>query len=162
SFSFDACIFELMMALCCGASLALPPCGSVLAGATLIQTVNRYGISHATLPPAVLTALPRNAALSSLRPLVVAGEAVTRSLVEDWARGRRMINAYGPTEITVWATGHDCSSDESGAPPIGRPITNKRIYILDGHGRTSPTWVAGEIYIGGVGVARGYLDRREM
>src|SRR5262249_22434335 len=89
-------------------------------------------------------------------------EAVTRALVEDWARGRRMINAYGPTEITVWATGHDCSSDESGAPPIGRPITNKRIYILDGHGRTSPTWVAGEIYIGGVGVAGGYLSRREL
>jgi amino acid adenylation domain-containing protein len=162
SFSFDACIFELTMTLCRGASLVLPPRGLLLAGEALIRTVEQYAVSHATLTPAVLAALPQDATMDSIRVLVVAGEAVTREAVQRWSVGRRFVNAYGPTETTVWATQHECHDDRPGAPPIGRPIANARIYILDLHRQPVPIGVAGEIYIGGAGVARGYLNRPEL
>jgi amino acid adenylation domain-containing protein len=162
SFSFDASVFLLTMALCSGAQLALPPSGAMLAGEALVQTVHRYGISHLGLPPAAIATVPKDAALESVRLLILGGEAVTSEMVQRWAPGRRLINAYGPTEITVSATHHDCSGDEPGDPPIGRPISNIRVYILDLNHQPAPIGVTGELYVGGVGVARGYLSRPEL
>src|SRR5258708_28119992 len=76
--------------------------------------------------------------------------------------GRLLINAAGQTEATVCATIHECSAGQSGASPIGRPIANTRVYILDTHGEPVPVGVAGELYIGGAGVARGYRNRAEL
>jgi acyl-CoA synthetase (AMP-forming)/AMP-acid ligase II/aryl carrier-like protein len=73
-----------------------------------------------------------------------------------------LINAYGPTESTICATMHLCTEDYDFSVPIGRPIANTRIYILDAHGRPAPIGVSGEIYIGGESVARGYLNRPEL
>jgi amino acid adenylation domain-containing protein len=162
SISFDASIFELTMALSRGAVLVLPPRGLMPAGEVLIQTVERHDVSHATLPPAVLAALPEKADLASIRELVVAGEAVTAELAQSWSAGRRMTNAYGPTEATVWATGQECRGDGGRVPPIGRPIANTQVYILDENQQPVPIEVRGELYIGGVGVARGYLNRAEL
>ena len=72
------------------------------------------------------------------------------------------LSMYGPTEATVCATLYNCRAEESKNPPIGKPIANTRIYILDGHGEPVPVGVAGELYIGGAGVARGYLNREEL
>src|SRR5262249_21756779 len=162
SFSFDACAFELVMALCHGASLHVPAADAVLAGPVLTEALAQHAITHATLTPAVLKALDEQAELGEVRTLVVAGEACTGELVRRWAPGRRFINAYGPTESTIWATYQACSADSGGAPPIGRPIANIRIYILDVHGEPAPIGAAGEIYIGGAGVGRGYLNRPEL
>jgi amino acid adenylation domain-containing protein len=162
SFSFDASIFEVVMALCQGASLHLVAQAEIMAGGTPIQTIKRTGITHATLPPAVLASLPDEAGLDSVRTLIVAGDALTGELAKRWGQGRRLINAYGPTEATVCATLHDCQPHESGNPPIGRPIANTRIYILDSQGEPVPVGVAGELYIGGAGVARGYLNRPDL
>jgi amino acid adenylation domain-containing protein len=162
SFSFDASVSEILMALCRGAALHLPAPGVCLAGGTLIRALERGRITHATLTPAVLAALPAHIQLGSVRTLVVAGDTVTEAVVRRWAPGRRLINAYGPTEATVCATLHECCAQGLGNPPIGRPMANTRIYILDGQGRPVATGVTGELHIGGVGVARGYLNRPEL
>ncbi|HYR10239.1 MAG TPA: amino acid adenylation domain-containing protein, partial [Longimicrobium sp.] len=159
SFSFDACVSEIFTALGAGASLHLPPRGVVLAGDALLQSLAAGAITHVTLPPAVLGPLADDAGLGPVQTLVVAGDVATGALVKRWAPGRRLINAYGPTEATVCATMRECGAGESGNPPIGRPIANVRTYVLDGAGEPVPAGVVGELYVGGAGVARGYLGR---
>jgi amino acid adenylation domain-containing protein len=160
SFSFDACIFEVLMALCSGATLHVPPHG-MLAGPALRDLLRDRRITHTLLPPAVLNGLPDDA-LTELQTLVTGGDAVSHALVQRWSAGRRLINAYGPTEATVCASLHRCDPQYPGPPPIGSPIANTRIYILDAHGQPSPVGVAGEIHIAGIQVARGYLRRPEL
>ncbi|HEX8613863.1 MAG TPA: non-ribosomal peptide synthase/polyketide synthase [Telluria sp.] len=161
--SFDACVFELVMALCHGAALHVPAPGAVLAGPVLSETLAAHGITHVTLTPAVLNGLDPATGLAGVRTLVVAGEACSRALVERWAPGRLFVNAYGPTETTIWATFQPCvPGSPAGAPPIGRPIANTAIYLRDRHGQPVPPGVAGEIHIGGVGVARGYLNLPQL
>ncbi len=153
SMSFDACVSEVMVTLCSGASLHLGRRGEML------DLLEKSRITHVTLPPVVLEGLDAKAGLKELRTLVVAGEACSESVVKRWAAGRTFINAYGPTEATVCASLYRCRPDERGAPSIGRPISNTQIYILDEHRRPVPIGVEGELYIGGAGVARGYLNR---
>jgi amino acid adenylation domain-containing protein len=162
SFSFDACVFEMAMALTRGAALHLPPRGGVLAGEALVEMMAEQGITHVTLPPAVLAALPDDAEMPSVRMMVLAGDVVTEAVARRWGAGRQLFNAYGPTETTVWATLHECDATAAGNPPIGRPIANTRVYVLDGRGEPVPVGVAGELCVGGAGVARGYLDRPDL
>jgi amino acid adenylation domain-containing protein len=162
SFSFDACVWEIWMALTQGASLQIPAQSIPLAGDALLQAIERNGITHATLPPTVLGSLTESSGLDSLRTLVVAGESLSNALAMRWAAGRRLINAYGPTETTVCAAMHDCVTEEMENPPIGRPIGNARIYILDEQLQPVPVGQLGELYIGGVGLARGYFNRPEL
>ncbi|WP_155394568.1 condensation domain-containing protein, partial [Xanthomonas albilineans] len=96
SLSFDAFASELFVSLFCGASLHIADRGAVLAGETLTKILSEHQISHVTLPPSVLNNLPEKPALSCLKTLVVAGEALSASIVERWGQGRRLINAYGP------------------------------------------------------------------
>ncbi|WP_405901188.1 non-ribosomal peptide synthase/polyketide synthase [Streptomyces sp. NBC_00727] len=151
--SFDASVSEICTALLSGAALVLPPA----AGALAALTDPGLGITHVTVPPSVLAAVPDGAVTAST--LVVAGEACSPELVARWAPGRRMINAYGPTETTVCATMSDPLTPATGVPPIGRPIANARVYVLDDRLRPVPPGVTGELYVAGAGLARGYLDR---
>ncbi|MBA2675394.1 non-ribosomal peptide synthetase, partial [Ramlibacter sp.] len=169
SISFDACVWETVMALCHGAALHLPDAETALVGSALLETVRAHRITHATLPPAVLTALgddpTADAAFASLRTLIVAGEAPTTALVRRWAPGRLFINAYGPTETTVCATMQVCDPEDpidTGVPPIGRPIANTRVYLLDAYRQPVPVGVPGDLYVGGASVARGYLNQPEL
>ncbi|WP_442316500.1 non-ribosomal peptide synthase/polyketide synthase [Xenorhabdus aichiensis] len=158
--SFDAGIWECCMALLAGASLHLAQRTHLLPGTALLETLEAHAITHVLLSPTALAAL--DAVPVTLQTLIVGGEACPPSLVKRWATGRRMVNAYGPTESTVCAAIYLCDNQEEGAPPIGRPIANTRIYILDPYGQPVPLGVAGEIYIAGAGVARGYLNRPEL
>lgn len=161
SCSFDASIWELVMALCTGSMLCLAP-REVLASVPDLQRLLRtQSITTATLPPSLLALLPPEG-LPMLRTVIAAGEACTPNLVARWAPGRRFFNAYGPTETTVCATWYECASDEQRTPPIGRPLPNFQVYILDRHGRQVPIGVPGELHIAGVGLARGYLNRPEL
>ena len=96
--------------------------------------------------------------LRTLPVLVVGGDASTEALVKRWRDGRRLVNAYGPTEATVCATFFECGDPFKSSPPIGRPISNTRIYVLDQYTQPVPIGVVGELYIGGAGVARGYWN----
>ncbi|PJM91998.1 non-ribosomal peptide synthetase [Streptomyces sp. CB01373] len=151
--SFDASVSEIYTALLRGAALVLPPTADPVAA----LTDRDLAVTHVTVPPSVLAAVPEGAV--KVPTLVVAGEACPPELVSRWASGRRMVNAYGPTETTVCATMSDPLSPGAGVPPIGRPIANARVYVLDERLRPVPTGMAGELYVAGAGLARGYLNR---
>src|SRR4029077_17214340 len=116
-----------------------------------------HGVTHALLPPVLLATLEEGDNLP-LQVLIVGGEACPGEVVARWSAGRRMVNAYGPTEITVCAT---ISAPLSGsqAPPIGSPIWNTRGYVLDAGLEPVPGGGKGDLYIAGAGLARGYLKR---
>ena len=161
SFSFDASVSEIMTALCAGAALHLASRADLLPGEPLRQTLADNKITHVTLPASALAAWPDENVLPPLT-LVLAGEALPAPLARRWSRRHRVINAYGPTESTVCASAYLCTGEETGSVPIGRPIANMRVYILDARQQPVPVGVTGEIVIGGVGVARGYLNRPEL
>ncbi|MGH3686836.1 MAG: amino acid adenylation domain-containing protein [Pseudonocardiaceae bacterium] len=159
--SFDASVLELCMSLPAGAVLVVAPPGPVL-GEQLVQLLTQYRVTHALVPPAALATVPHDVARSGLprfRTVIVGGEACSAELVAHWAPNRQMINSYGPTESTVVATWTDPLTPDGTPPRIGRPIWNTRVYVLDGGLRPVPVGVAGELYIAGLGLARGYLKR---
>nr|WP_225895950.1 non-ribosomal peptide synthetase [Dendronalium phyllosphericum] len=160
SFSFDASVWEIVMALGSGASLYMGTQDSLRPGADLIKFLREHSIAHVTLPPTALAALPVEE-LPNLQTLIVAGEACNPKLIAQWSQGRRFFNAYGPTESTVCATVAECHARDTQAT-IGRAIANTQVYILDSHLQPVPIGTPGELYIGGDGLARGYLNRPEL
>jgi len=161
SLSFDAMSWELCMSLLSGAALVLAPAERVLPGQPLTELAAEHGITHATIPPAALAGMRADEGFLSGGTLVVAGEASSGELVRQWSAGRRMFNAYGPSEFTVCASITDVLAGAE-APPIGRPITNARTYVLDAGLQPVPAGVAGELYVAGPALARGYLRRPSL
>ncbi|MEV6623800.1 amino acid adenylation domain-containing protein [Amycolatopsis sp. NPDC051106] len=156
SLSFDMSLLELLSALSSGAALVLPPPGQ-LSGDELAATLRELRVSHAVVAPAALAgAAPES--LPELECLVVGGEALPGEVVAEWSAGRRLFNAYGPTETSVCTTISGPLSG-SGSPPIGGPNWNVRAYVLDGRLAPVPPGVAGELYLAGPGLARGYLNQ---
>ncbi|MDX7998135.1 amino acid adenylation domain-containing protein [Xenorhabdus sp. Reich] len=158
--SFDVYIWECFMALLAGARLYLAKRTDILPGSALSGYLETHAITHLFLSPTALAAM--DSIPDTLQVLIAGSETCPATLVNRWAHGRQMFNGYGPTEITVCATLHPCNGQEKNAPPIGRPISNSQIYILDTHEEPVPIGVIGEIYIAGAGVARGYLNRPEL
>lgn len=126
-----------------------------------------YGVTHLQCTPSLASMLVQDeaarAALGRLQVMMVGGEAFPPALARqllDCGVGR-LLNMYGPTETTIWSAVHDVSRQDESVP-IGRPIANTSVYVLDPSGQPVPPGVAGELYIGGAGVARGYLGRPEL
>ncbi|CAH2574040.1 Gramicidin S synthase 2 [Planktothrix rubescens] len=160
SFSFDACISEILMALAAGATLYLGTKEALMPGLPLIEQLRDHAITHITLPPSALAVLPWEN-LPLLQTIIVAGEACSPELVKKWSQGRNFFNGYGPTEGSVCATIAKCTPFDEKIT-IGRPLPNVQIYILDPHLQPVPIGVPGELHIGGAGLARGYLNRPEL
>ncbi|HEY7202367.1 MAG TPA: non-ribosomal peptide synthetase, partial [Candidatus Dormibacteraeota bacterium] len=158
STSFDASIWETIMALANGSCLCVvDPAGR--APAEVADELRAMGVTAATFPPSFLRAV-EPARLAGIRLMVAAGEACSIDLVRAFAIGERtFVNAYGPTETTVCATFARCTASMAEAPPIGGPLPNVRVHVLDRHLAPAPVGVTGDLYVGGVGLARGYRNR---
>ncbi|WP_164003082.1 amino acid adenylation domain-containing protein, partial [Pyxidicoccus caerfyrddinensis] len=158
--AFDAAILEIFAPLLAGATLLLAPRERLLPDAPLRTLLREGHITTVTLTPSVLAQLSHEE-LPLLRTVISAGEALPAEVARRWSQGRTLLNAYGPTEATVCAsiTPQSVSPSE---PSIGKPWPNTQLYVLDAHLRPVPVGVPGELFIGGVGLARGYLRRPEL
>ena len=156
SFSFDAAVAELCVSLLSGGTLVQVG-DDQRAGQPLADFLARFRVNLAILPPVVLAAFAEETRLPEGLDLVLAGAACPPELVGRWSGTRRMYNAYGPTETTV------CTSMtgplSAGRPSIGRPVADHRAYVLDAALNPVPVGVTGELYVGGSGLALGYLNR---
>jgi amino acid adenylation domain-containing protein len=158
SFSFDAGSLHLMMCLCSGATTVMTD--KDVFGADPVAFLNNRAITHLPLPASVLETIPY-AELPLLEVITVGAEVFPPKLAERWADGRAFFNMYGPTEATILSTSWRFEPGYRRLP-IGKPIANSQIYILDESGQSVPIGVQGEIHIGGIGLAKGYLNRSEL
>ncbi len=157
---FDASQGEIFRTLAAGGTLFLADADDLLPGPEMMRMYRQLRVTNATLPTSVMAALPEEE-MPDLRQINVGGEACPAEKARYWRRGRQFFNGYGPTETTICATlANDWDSTKT--PPIGRPIGNGRAYVLDGHLQLTPVGVQGELFLGGIGVARGYLRRPDI
>jgi non-ribosomal peptide synthetase component F len=148
------------MAFSTGATLYLADEESRYGGTAFMTFLSEFAMTHACLPPAVLSTLSPGK-LPALHTLISAGESCSPALAKPWVNQCHFFNAYGPTESTVWATVAEIT-DTTQNPTIGRPIPNTQVYLLDANLQPVPIGIAGEIYIAGEGIARGYLNRQQL
>jgi amino acid adenylation domain-containing protein len=159
SLSFDAATWEWLMALANGASLHICEQDERHSAQRLSTFLIDQRITHATLPPALLAQMDATRAYA-LEVLVVAGEACDEQLAWTWAQRCRVCNAYGPTETTVCATQSDVRPGERIS--LGRALANFEVQVLDAQLRPQPVGLPGELFIGGAGLARGYLNQSQL
>jgi amino acid adenylation domain-containing protein/non-ribosomal peptide synthase protein (TIGR01720 family) len=156
---FDASVCEVFSTLLAGACLVLAPRAELLPDVPLRTLLEKQSITAVTLTPSVLAQLSEEG-LPKLETIISAGEALPAAVARRWVKGRTLLNAYGPTEITI------CASISGPVDPeritIGRPFPNVELYVLDDLLRPIPIGAPGELYVGGAGLARGYLGRPEL
>ncbi|WP_433686436.1 amino acid adenylation domain-containing protein [Micromonospora carbonacea] len=157
--SFDLAYWELCQALLSGGALVVVPAELRVPGASLVDYLTKHEVTQLALPPSVLGALPADCQLPLGVSMLVGTEEVPARLAERFAAGRRMFNAYGPTETSVNATLWECAAVTSATVPIGRPDPGQLAYVLDSGLNPVPAGTIGELYLGGLGLARGYLNR---
>ncbi|TBW43916.1 amino acid adenylation domain-containing protein, partial [Marinobacter halodurans] len=169
STSFDVSVQDVFLTLVSGAALVLRTDAWLASGREFWRLCRTHRITSVSLPMQFWRQTALDGALTipaCLRHLTVGGEALDEQAMALWrARADHhpgLRNAYGPSEASICSSLHLCDPEEAGDPPIGRPIANTRIYLLDAGGEPVPLGAVGELYIGGAGVARGYLDRPEL
>jgi amino acid adenylation domain-containing protein/non-ribosomal peptide synthase protein (TIGR01720 family) len=157
-FSFDASQGEVFRTLASGATLCETRAEQLLPGPALIDSLRTNGITMVNIPAPVLDAVPVSESLSDLQTIVIGGDTCPPEAVARWSNGWKVVNGYGPTETTVCAT-MATDWDVTRPAPIGRPLANVRVYVLDRRHQPVPIGIPGELYVGGEGVARGYLHQ---
>jgi amino acid adenylation domain-containing protein len=167
-FSFDVSVWEFLWPLMTGARVVMAVPGGHRDPRYLVELIERAKITTLHFVPSMLHAFleePRLDRCRSLARVICSGEALPPELLRQFmARLDVPIhNLYGPTEAAVDVTAHACTAeDATSTVPIGRPIANTQMYVLDARRQPVPVGVTGELYIGGVGVGRGYLNRPEL
>jgi amino acid adenylation domain-containing protein len=156
SMSFDSSVLEIFSALASGATLYLVEREVVAAGIDLAEFLRDEAISVMVLPPSLEQLPPGD--YPALETVIVGGEKCSAEMAARWCTGRRFFNVYAPTESTIYSTALEFSGPLDEPPGMGRPIANMQTYVLDRQMQPVPIGVAGEIYIGGVGLARGYFN----
>jgi len=171
SFAFDSSIAGIFWTLCTGGTLVLPEEEIQNDAIALVHLIEKLRISHLLSLPSLYTLILEAASpgksgepgdLDTLQTVIVAGEACAPATVQlhyTTLAKTTLYNEYGPTEATVWSSVYQCAVPEGNVVPIGRPIANARLYILDKRLQPVPIGVSGELYVAGEGVTRGYLNR---
>jgi amino acid adenylation domain-containing protein len=167
-FTFDVSVWELWAPLVAGAGLVLAPVALRFQPAAIVDTVAQHGVTTLHIVPSLLERLLDEPGLSrcaTLRRVCCAGEQLSARLQERFF-GRldaSLHNLYGPTECCIYATAWTCRRGGGEGPvPIGRPISNTQVYVLDAELQPVPVGVDGELYLGGLCLARGYINQPEL
>jgi amino acid adenylation domain-containing protein len=160
SISYDASMYELFLALLAGACVAPIPRAASTDADSFGGFLEAQRITMATLSPSFLRTVGAQR-LASIRLIITAGEAAAPEVCTEIARTRQCVNAYGPTEVSVCASCHNVEADGDYrlGVPIGRPVSNDRLYIVDPALNPVPVGVPGELCVGGAGLARGYIGK---
>jgi len=168
-FSFDVSVWEFFWPLMTGAGLVVARPEGHRDARYLAQLIDASGVTTLHFVPSMLQVFldePRDSGLESLRQVFCSGEALPKALRDRFLErypGKALHNLYGPTEAAVDVSFWDCRQDSGyEGVPIGRPVANTQLYVLDKHLRPVPVGVAGELFIGGVQLARGYLERADL
>lgn len=161
SMCFDVSIHEWANTLMSGATLYLISTEDKRNPEKIVEICNQYHITHLILTPSMLSMFP-DVTLSNLKIIIIGGEMCSENLLRQWRNKVPVfINAYGPTETTIFSSFYRCE-DNKPATIIGRPIDNTELYIMDEQQQLLPIGMVGELYIGGEGLARGYLHRDDL
>ncbi len=174
TYTFDVSVYELLWSNLVGAKMGLLKPGGEVEVDEIAEAIYKYKVTHILFVPTVLKELLKYVAsdsrkaniLEKLKIVVTSGEALTEDLVGLFNETMGdsicvLANLYGPTEVSIDSTYYNCSKEEKGIIPIGKPISNITTYILNGN-ELCGIGVIGELCLGGVGVARGYLNRPEL
>ena len=169
SFSFDSSVAGIFWTLCTGGTLVLTEKRTEQDIGKLSRIIEKYGITHSLMLPSLYSVLLRHGELSSLNSLnsiIVAGESCPSTLVDTHFSQLpevHLYNEYGPTEASVWCSVHQIQPEDSqGSVPIGKAIANTELWVLDSDQQLLPIGAEGELYVGGLGLATGYLNRPEL
>jgi amino acid adenylation domain-containing protein len=176
TFTFDVSVRELLWWMVSGASVSLLRVGGERDPETLVNTIEKDGVTVVHFVPSMFNSLldylevlpERTRSVGSLRYVMASGEALTKKQVERFYKrfpqySIQLVNLYGPTEATVEVTHFDCFSvDKFKTVPIGKPIANIQLYITNTYDHLQPVGIVGELCLSGVGLARGYINRPEL
>ena len=163
SLTFDASVLEIFTSLLNGATLVLMDKSTLLSHNKMLDLMKREKVNSALITPALLSVLD-STGLDDFQTVVTGGEACSNEVVEKWAPGRTFVNAYGPTEITVAVTNYKINRNDK-LPlsiPIGKAFENMETYVLGPDMNPLPPNAVGELYVGGIGVGRGYLNKPDL
>ncbi|GAA3932942.1 amino acid adenylation domain-containing protein [Chitinophaga oryziterrae] len=168
TFTFDVSVWELFLPLCQGCRMVLCEDDDIRSPERIAAVIEQYGVTCLHFVPGMLQAFTqtlntRLSSLGTLSKIMTSGEALSLKAVEDWYKYMQapVYNLYGPTEASIDVSYYDTAPGITQVP-IGKPVANTSLYILDKEQQPVPVGVTGEIYIGGVQLARGYLNRPEL
>ncbi len=162
STNFDASVSDIGTALLSGSTLCIEPQDLLQPGPTFLPLLSERKITHMDIPPSLLKTIPCQDAPATLQTIIIGGEACAPDTVRAWAQKCLVVNVYGPTEATVCTSLGACDSETWDRPLIGQPLKNIDYQILDENLNPTPIGTPGELYIGGIGIAKGYVDEPDL